>query len=368
VSALQVSVPVSNAPAAIYRRLLIVRLGSMGDIIHTLPAATSLRRAFPSARIGWVVEERWAELLCTLSTPRSGPRSPQRPLVDHVHSVNTKKWRHPLLSLQNWQEIGAAFSELRAAHYDAAVDFQGAARSALIARLSGAPIVFGSAQPRENIASMFYTRQRIASGTHVVEQNLSLAEALLDAPAEFLPLEFPHDASAERECARRLKELKLERFVLLNPGAGWGAKQWPVERYAEVAKQLSARGLQSLVNFGPGESELAAAVERDSGGAARAIACTITQLIALTRRAVLFIGGDTGPMHLAAALGIPVVAIFGPTNPQRNGPFRARSVVLRSPSSITSHARLEPAEAGMLEITPSQVVAAARQLLGDCHG
>ena len=351
-----------------FRRLLIVRLGSMGDIIHTLPAATALRHAFPGIKIGWVVEERWAELLCTLPTPRAGPLSPQRPLVEHVHTVNTKKWRKPLLSIQNWQEIGACFSELRASRYDAAVDFQGAARSALIARWSGAPVVFGAAQPRENVASMLYTRPRVGVGTHVVEQNLALAAALAGESLELPAVEFPHDEAAEQECARRLEELALGRFVLLNPGAGWGAKRWPADRYAEVAKQLAVQGLPSLVNFGPGESELAAAVAEGGGGAARAIACTLTQLIALTRRATLFIGGDTGPMHLAAALGVPVVAIFGPTNPARNGPFGTRSVVLRSPSSVTSHARRARPDSGLLEISPSSVVAAAWQLLGNSHG
>jgi heptosyltransferase I len=349
-------------------RLLIVRLGSMGDIIHTLPAATALRQAFPEATIGWVVEERWAELLCTLPTPRSGPLSPKRPLANLVHAVNTKKWRKAPFSIQSWQEIAASFSELRALRYDAAIDFQGAARSALIARWSGAPIVFGAAQPRENIASMWYTRQRLASGTHVVEQNLSLAEAAVGRRLTLPDVTFPHDEAADQECTRRLQDFALGKFALLNPGAGWGAKQWPADRYAEVAKQLACEGLQSLVNFGPGEEKLADSVEKASAGAARAIACTITQLIALTRRATVFIGGDTGPMHLAAALGVPVVAIFGPTNPARNGPFGTRSVVLRSPASSTSHTRRAQPDEGLLEITPDRVVAAAWQLLRNCRG
>src|ERR1700722_16187329 len=168
----------SSAPSGI-RRLLIVRLGSMGDILHTLPAAAALRKALPEATIGWVVEERWAELLCTLSEPRSGPRSPQRPLVDQVHTVDTKKWRGMLFAAQTWERIGASLSELCAPKYEVAVDFQGAARSALVARLSKTPIVFGARQPRENVASMLYTRQVMTNGSHVVEQGLSLAEAVV---------------------------------------------------------------------------------------------------------------------------------------------------------------------------------------------
>jgi heptosyltransferase-1 len=341
--------------------LLIVRLGSMGDIIHTLPAATALRRAFSEASMGWVIEERWAELLCTLPEPRSGPRSRQRPLIDRLHTVDTKTWRGSLLSAQTWEQIAAGLSELRAQQYEAAVDFQGAVRSALLARWSGARVVYGAAQPRENVASMFYTRQIITHGSHVVEQNLSLAEAVARRPLEMPRIEFPHDAAAEKRCADRAGQ--IGDFVLLNPGAGWGAKQWPAERYGRVAKRLGADGLKSLINFGPGEESLVQAVEAASEGTAQRIACSLTELIALTRRARLFIGGDTGPMHLAAALGIPVVAIFGPTNPARNGPFGTRSIVLRKPASPTTHSRRAQPDPGLLEIGSDEVVAAARNLL-----
>ena len=344
-------------------RLLVVRLGSMGDVIHTLPAVTALRRSFPDAIIGWVIEERWAELLCTLSTPRSGPRSAQRPLVDKIHTVNTKAWRSSPFSNQTWEQMAAGFSELRAGRYEIAADFQGAARSALIGRWSGAPIIYGVAQPRENVASMFYTRQVLARGTHIVEQNLSLAEAIARHSLEIPSVEFPYDETAERECERSLMDEDIGKFVLLNPGAGWGAKKWPAERYGYVAKQLAEDGFKTLINCGPGEKNLAQAVEADSGGAAEEIACSLTQLIAITRRAALFIGGDTGPMHLAAALRIPVVGIFGPTDPARNGPFGTRSIVLRSPSSSTSHSHREHPDPGLLEISSDQVLAAARQLL-----
>jgi heptosyltransferase I len=156
--------------------------------------------------------------------------------------------------------------------------------------------------------------------------------------------------------------------VLLNPGAGWGAKQWPAELYGEVAAQLAEDGLKVLINFGPGEEDLARVVENSSGGAAETFTGSLTQLIALTRRARLFIGGDTGPMHLAAALRVPVVAIFGPTDPARNGPFATRRIVLRSPASTTSYSHTFQPDESLLEITAAQVVAAARQLLGESHG
>jgi heptosyltransferase-1 len=349
-------------------RLLIVRLSAMGDVIHALPAVAALREAFPQAMLGWLIEERWAELLCTLSMPRSGPRSAQRPLVDRVHTVNTRQWRSAPFSVSTWERIAASLSDLRAARYETAVDLQGAVRSSLLTRWSGAPVIYGAAQPRENLATMFYTRQVIARGEHIVQQNLSLVEAVAERRLKIPEVRLPHDDAAEQECDRRLKAQGALEFALLNPGAGWGAKQWTAERYGEVAKQLAENGLKPMVNFGPGEGDLARAVETASGGAAEPFTGSLTQLIALTRRARLFIGGDTGPMHLAAALGIPVVGIFGPTDPARNGPFGTRSIVLRSPASATNYSHVLRPDDGLLEISSGQVVAAARQLLRESHG
>jgi len=353
-----------------FESLLIVRLSAMGDVIHTLPAAVALRQAFPHATLGWLIEERWAELLCTLRCARSGPRSGQRPLVDRVHSVNTGEWRREPFSFNTWQKIAVGLSELRGVRYDAVIDFQGAVRSALLARWSGAPVVYGDAQPRENAASMFYTRQIFlrANGTHVIRQAVALAEAIIShagnpSPAEEAAVEFPVDADAESRISELTADVK--DFVILNPGAGWGAKMWPVERYGQVAKALAADGFSSLVNCGPGEEELVTAMVMASQGTARKISCSVSELIALTRRARLLIGGDTGPMHLAAAMKIPVVAIFGPTNPARNGPYGTQSVVLRSASSMTDHSRHGEPEQGLLEITVGDVIAASRKLLRD---
>src|SRR6202140_1824804 len=351
--------PASGAPR--FDSLLIVRLSAMGDIIHTLPAAAALRQTFPQATLGWLIEERWAELLCTLRYPRSGPRSPQRPLVDRVHSVNTSEWRHAPFSFNTWQQMAVGLSQLRGIQYDAVIDFQGAVRSALLARWSGAPIVYGSTQPRENAASMFYTRSVLPNGPHVVEQALALAGAIIPTRMVEPQIEFPVDPDAENKISGLAAD--VNDFAILNPGAGWGAKRWPAERYGQVAKELAEDGLCSLINYGPGEEELAVAVEAAGEGAARRVSCSVSELIALTRRARLLIGGDTGPMHLAAALKIPVVAIFGPTNPARNGPFGTRSIVLRSARSMTDHTRHRQPEQGLLEITVGEVVAASRKLL-----
>jgi lipopolysaccharide heptosyltransferase I len=342
--------------------LLVVRLSAMGDVIHTLPAVAALREALPNVTLGWLIEERWAELLCTLRYPRSGTRSPQRPLIDRVHSVNTTEWRRAPFSFNSWQQMAVGLSQLRGIQYDAVIDFQGAIRSALLARWSGAPIIFGSAQPRENAASMLYTRKIVTpNDSHVVDQAVALARAVAPDLSPVTALQFPVDPDAEKKIAALVTG--INKFAILNPGAGWGAKRWPAERYGEVAKELAKDGITSLVNYGPGEDNLAAAVESSSAAAANKITCSISELIELTRRASVFIGGDTGPLHLAAALKIPVAAIFGPTNPARNGPFGTRSIVLRNPGSVTDHSRHSAPEQGLLEITVAEVVAATRKLL-----
>ncbi len=349
------------SPPPPFNRLLIVRLSAMGDIIHALPAATALRQAFPNTTLGWLVEERWAELLCSPSHPRSGPRSAQRPLVDRVHTVTTRQWRRAPLTPSTWQQIAAAFRDLREIHYDAVIDFQGAIRSAVLARWSGAPMIYGSTHPRENAARMLYTRRISTTRAHVVEHAIELAEAIIAMPTTAPQVEFPADPDAENKIAALIAN--AGHFAILNPGAGWGAKRWPPERYAQVARELAKDGVCSFINYGPEEEKLADAVEKATAGAARKVSCSISELIALTRRARLFVGGDTGPMHLAAALKVPVVAIFGPTNPARNGPFATRSIVLRSPTSVTDHSRHREPEQGLLEITADEVVASARKLL-----
>lgn len=350
-------------------RLLIVRLSAMGDVIHTLPAVRALRQAFPQARIGWLIEERWAELLCAPGAPRRGPRSSLRPLVDEVHTVNLKSWSRSLFSISTLQQIATIRNDVRDANYEVAVDLQGAIRSSVLARWSGASVVYGAAEARESPASLWYTRKVIASGRHVVEQNLSIAAVLAESEGKLFPAQiaddFPRDPQADEFVNQRLIEHGIGEFAILNPGAGWGAKRWPPERYGEVARGLTNLSIRSILNYGPGEEALVRAAETASGGTAQAMSCTITELIALTRRARLFIGGDTGPLHLAAALRVPVVAIYGPTDPVRNGPYGTRRVVLRSAESVTSHARRTTTEEGLLGIGSDEVVAAAKRLLGE---
>jgi len=342
--------------------LLVVRLGAMGDVIHTLPSVSALRKALPDLRIGWIIEDRWSELLCARHTPASGPRSQQRPLVDFAHIVDTKRWRKSIFSRETRGQFRRALREVRDQHNAVAADFQGALKSACFARLSRARGVLGFQHPREFPANIFYGRRVDAQGAHVIDQYHSLAEAVAGRSLPHCEAMLPRDEEAEASISKRISNLH-RGFVIINPGAGWKSKQWPAERYGEVARALSLCGLTVLINFGPGEHELALEVQAASGGGSQPISCSVSELIALTRRARLFIGGDTGPLHLAATLKVPVVAIFGPTDPARNGPYGTQSVVLRNQASTTSLSHTSAPDPGLLAISADEVISAARELL-----
>ncbi len=348
-------------------RLLVVRLGAMGDILHALPAITALRNAHPFWEIGWVVEPRWQALLSVpgaeMRAPAAMARDPARPVIDWLHLAPIRDWRNKPLSPSALRGIRCLRSELRARRYDAVIDLQGAIRSAVVGRLAGAARLIGEAKPRESAARWLFTEPVVTSGEHVIEQDIELANQVAgDALAPVPPL-LPIDPAAESWCDALLASNGARPVALINPGAGWGAKRWPVERYASVAQGLIARGLRVLVNAGPGEEPLADVIVKEASTAAIPLAASLSQLIAVTRRVALCIAGDTGPLHLACALGRPVVGIYGPTDPGRNGPYGTRFRVLRSPASRRDHARRAQPEAGLLTIQPQEVLRAADELL-----
>jgi heptosyltransferase-1 len=353
-------------------RLLVVRLGAMGDILHALPAVTALRQAHPGWIIDWVVEPAWKALLSARDVPEPSPgslspplRDATQPLVDRLHLAPAKAWgRHPL-SRETRFEINELRRGLRASSYDVVLDFQGAVRSAGIARMSGCRRRIGESSPREWAARWLFTERIVTHGAHVIEQDLELAAAIAGDELHPVSPVLPVDPAAEAWCDALLDPCGGQPVILLNPGAGWGAKRWPVDRYAAVAAGLAGRGYCVLVNAGPGEEPLARAIAEQSGGAARPLSSSLSELITLSRRITLLIAGDTGPLHLACALGRPVVGIYGPTDPTRNGPFGTRSRVLRSPESRRDHTRRPEPEAGLLTITPEAVLQAAEELLGE---
>jgi heptosyltransferase-1 len=344
-------------------RLLVVRLGAMGDILHALPAVTALRQAHPSWVIGWVVEPNWRHLLTSANGTSAEPLTPSQPLVDQVHLAPVKSWARAPLSGRTAKEVKELRASLKAAGYDAVLEFQGAVRSALLGWTSAARRRIGESSPREWAARWLFTERVATTGRHVIEQDVELASAVAgDALEPVQPL-LPLDPHAEAWCDELFAPFAGEPAALLIPGAGWGSKRWPAERYAAVASSLSKRGFRVLVNTAPGEEHLSEAIEAQSNHTAVPVHCSLPQLIAINRRVGLAIGGDTGPIHLACALGRPVVGIYGPTDPARNGPYGTRFRVLRSPFSQRNHARLDEPEAGLLTITPEAVLEAVDEVL-----
>jgi lipopolysaccharide heptosyltransferase I len=326
-------------------RFLLIRLGSMGDIIHALPAASALRDTFPGARIDWAVEQKWKRLL-------EGNYD-----ISEVISVDRK----------SAGGIFATFRKLRAARYDCAIDFQALYKSAILAYGSRAPkrIGFQSSYAREGIAAKFYTDRFNPRGPHKVDHNLALAR---HAGAGNFPARFPLAVRAEDEqiVSRELAAHDLHEFFVLNPGGGWRSKCWPTQRYGELHRRLLGQyRCRGVVTYGPGEENLAKELIAAAGeNAPVAILLGLGPLMALMRRAKFVVSADTGPLHLASALGAPVIGLYGPTDPARNGPFSADDVSVRNPQfSNTTYRRGEHFDPAMLSITVEQVLEAVAERL-----
>jgi heptosyltransferase-1 len=344
--------------------VLIVRIGAMGDVLHAMPAVAALRELHPDWRIGWAIEPVWRELLEAESQRPdvlgSSGRDSRRPLVDRLHMVPTREWKRRPFSLSTLQDIRGLRRELRREHYDVCVDMQGAIRSAVVGRMAGANLFAGTAEPRERQAAWLYGRKIRVNAPHVVEQGCELLGGAVGETLRPGKVTLPVDPKAERWC----DELLGGQFVVISPAAGWGAKQWPAVRYGAVAMALRQAGFRTLVNAASPDDELGRQVVEASDGAAVLVPCSMGQMIALVRRAGLVIAGDTGPLHLAAALERPVVGLYGPTDPARNGPYGTASRVFRHASSRTDHSRHREAEMGLMQITTEEVVEAALELLG----
>lgn len=338
-------------------RILIVKLSSLGDILHALPVPASLRATLPLAKIAWVVERRWLPLVA------------RHPDLDAVFTVDTFRLRASLRGLpQAWPEVQGDLRRLRAFAPTWALDLQGTLKSALITRLSGAKYRLGLARPvqRERGAHWFYNRHVTPASTHVVDQLLDLAAGILPAGTALERLHhfpFPIPETAASDVQRWLEENRVGPFAFLSPGGGWASKRWPTGRFAELADLLHRNfGLAAVLNRGPGEQALDDAFRRATAIRARIFSGDAVHLAAILSRARLVIGGDTGPMHLAAALGTPVIALFGPTDPRRNGPFSTRALVLRK-EHLTSYPRSQRYSPNMLAISAEEVAAAAGELL-----
>ncbi|MBK6724964.1 MAG: lipopolysaccharide heptosyltransferase I [Acidobacteria bacterium] len=305
-------------------RILIVKLGSIGDIIHTLPSLAAIRRAFPDANISWVVEENVAEML------RGNA------LIDNLIEVDTKSMRGGMVIEEMLLGLGKQIRNLRKFKFDIAIDFQGLWKSATIAKLSGARHRWGFSRDglREASSRVLLTDTvAVPSQINIIHKNLALASGALGFPTTN-EIEFPiatkteHISEAEEIIART-----GGNFAILNPGGGWVTKLWHAEKFGRLADRLwEEKGLMSVVATGPRETELARTVAANSNsGRATLAQPSLKGFYELAKKARVYVGGDTGPTHIAIAAGTPVVGIFGPTEWWRNGsPFPADIVVERS--------------------------------------
>lgn len=293
---------------------LIVKLSSIGDVIHTLPAVAALRRAFPESRISWVVERSAGVILAGNST------------VDEIIVIDTRRWRKALLKTNTWQAVSETTRKLRGEPIDVAFDFQGLIKSGMISALAGSRYRLGFSNDglREEVSRFFLTHQVVIDRrVHVIEKNLQLVRSI--GVTHSGNYEFPIVVSPEDETYidKWLTDNSIEQFVILNPGGGWPTKLWSPAKFAQISDWLWQQyRLESLVTYGPGEEGMADAIVTQAKlGHARKIDTTLKQFVVLSRRALLFVGGDTGPLHIAAACHTPIVGIYGPTEPNRNGPF-----------------------------------------------
>lgn len=302
-------------------KILIVRLGAIGDVVHTLPALAALRHAMPGTYLAWAVERGGASKLLQ-----------DNPYLDELIELDLRGWRTSWKEPKTRAAMRASLAELRAAKFDLALDFQGLLKSAAVPWLARIPrrVGFDKQSLREPASRWLLTDRVAADDTnHVIKKNLQLVASLgCDVPMEF---EFPInlDAADERFANQQIEQ-NNGTLALLNPGGGWATKLWHTSEFAAIADRLwEAFGIRSAIMYGPGELTLAQLVVAQSKtGAAFPLASTLKQFWALARKACLFLGGDTGPMHLAAAARTPIVALFGPTSARRNGPFAKEDIVV----------------------------------------
>jgi lipopolysaccharide heptosyltransferase I len=293
------------------RRILIIKPSAIGDVVHALPVLNLLRRRWPEAHVSWLV------------TPACAGVLERHPMLDEVIRFERKEfgkgWRSPRAAA----ELVRFTRDLGRRKFDLVIDLQGLFRSGWLAFATGAPYRVGPANAREG-AWLFYTH-RVPTGTpeqHAIERYLTIAQAV---GCERGPAEFPF--AVDDDDRAYVARLTPARYAVLMPGANWLTKQWPVERFAALVAPLRERfGLESVVAGGPDTAHLAEKIPATANLAGRT---NLRQLVALLEKASLVVANDSGPMHIAAALGRPLVTPFGPTNPVRTGPYRRLDSVLR---------------------------------------
>jgi len=328
------------------QKILVMRLGSLGDIVHTFPAVAALRESFANAEIIWVTHPKWQALV------RSSD------LANDVWTVDTR----------DWTALRGILTRIRRHHFETAIDYQGLWKSASIPFLTRVAkrIGFSSDTIREAGVPLFYTdRVRVNPATHMAEQNgeLSVRAGAASRTGSVTLAISPEDQAST---GRRLEAHGIAEYVVLSPGGGWRSKCWPAERFGKLASRISQElKLHCVINAGPGEEDLMRGViAAAEGSQPLAYSGNLGELMALLKNACAVVAGDTGPLHLADALRAPVAAIFGPTDPARNGPYWHSGVVLRWEGAETTYKRGSVPDRSLLHVSVDEVLSALRGLRG----
>jgi heptosyltransferase I len=328
-------------------RFLVVRLSSLGDIVHTFPGVAGLRESFPKSDIVWLTHSRWKALVASSQ------------LATEIWEVETRAY----------DSVRSILARIRKERFDAALDYQGLWKSAALPFLGRVPrrIGFSSHSVREFGVPLLYTDRVRCTQTHIADQNGELSQRA-GAQSGVGPFLLSVPSLQEAFSLQLLRNLDVDRFIVLSPAGGWRSKCWPPERYGALCLQIHANlGLRCVLNEGPGEEGCIAAIKAASGNAAPiAFTGSLHQLMVILRNALCVVGGDTGPLHLAVALGARVVALFGPTDPARNGPYRAgcdsgKDIVLRSPHATTTYKRSDQHDPSLLHLEVATVFEAVRK-------
>jgi heptosyltransferase I len=336
-------------------KILIIRLSSLGDILHVLPAFASLRRSFPDSKIEWLVASKSAFLLKAVAG------------IDKLHVIDTSSLPRFPVDWSAWRQARDLIRELRARQFDVSIDFQGLLKTAWLGWLTGSRLRFGFSKDlvRERPAHWFYHRtlERPPNPIHVLALNQQLAE-LAGAHYGTAPPDFTISPEDYRVSDALLRQAQLKEFIILNPGGAWPTKRWAPARYGMLAKRIQEElGIRVIVTTGPGEEDFYRTIALHCGEPTPLhFPVSFLQLVPLLKRARLFIGGDTGPFHLACATGTAVVGIFGPTFPVRNGPWGEEDVVVsRDLPCGGCYGRTCPTQNECMDITVDRVFAGVIQ-------
>lgn len=330
------------------RKILIVKPSSLGDVVHSLPFLSAMKRCYPQAEIHWVVAKGLEGLL------------EGHPMIDRLIIINKDLWKHLTQAGNTLKEIRELFRQLRHEKYDMVVDLQGLLRSGLITWATHAPLRIGFSEAREGSRFFYTNKVRGGRGIHAVDRYMKVA-AELGCDVLDIVFPFPPSDSTGKEAE---KLAGPGSYAVLVPGARWKTKIWPAESFGKVASMLP---LRSVVVGGSADKVIADKVLLNSDGKARSLAgqTGLRELIAIMRTAEVVITNDSGPMHIAAALNIPVIAIFGPTSPGKTGPYGAGHVVLQSQAACVPCFKRKCKESirCMEEITADAVCKAVLEVL-----